>query len=242
MGGSASRGTRSTLGRSLTDTSRPRYSVGDVPLLVLYDAETRSLIDNGADGQSLASNQNVEFNDDGSADRGFGPQTPNEGPANWIRTVPGRGWLAGFRPCGPTQAFFDRAWTPSDITKMWSPVPEPPTQPYTAPDLRPRSRPVRRQPHSRFRPTAEERVWAGQGALSARRSPSRGTERRPRRLRTQRTAHHACDTRAEVRASLHSRCPAHLPFANCTSLAARPAPGSTTAWSPKRKRAAAARP
>jgi hypothetical protein len=44
-------------------------------------------------------------------------EAPENGSANWIKTVPGRGWFAALRLYGPTQAFFDRAWTPGDITK-----------------------------------------------------------------------------------------------------------------------------
>lgn len=93
----------------------------DVPVanywsLVLYDAETRCLVDNGAGLPSIASNQNLTLNADGSADLHFGPDAPDDGK-NWIKTVPGRGWFAALRFYGPTQAFFDRRWTPGDITK-----------------------------------------------------------------------------------------------------------------------------
>jgi hypothetical protein len=66
---------------------------------------------------SIASNQNLTLNNDGSADLHFSPQPPAAGVTNWIKTVPGRGWFAALRLYGPTQVFFDRAWTPGDITK-----------------------------------------------------------------------------------------------------------------------------
>ncbi|MFE5876420.1 DUF1254 domain-containing protein [Rhodococcus sp. NPDC056506] len=93
----------------------------DVPVvnywsLVLYDTVTRCLIDNGAGSPSIASNQNLTLNADGSADLHFGPEAPADGK-NWIKTVPGRGWFAALRLYGPTQAFFDRRWTPGDITR-----------------------------------------------------------------------------------------------------------------------------
>jgi hypothetical protein len=47
----------------------------------------------------------------------FGPEPPTDGNPNWIKTVPGRNWFAALRLYGPTQEFFDRAWTPGDITK-----------------------------------------------------------------------------------------------------------------------------
>ena len=52
----------------------------DVPVanywsLVLYDADTRCLIDNGGELSSIASNHNLTLNPDGSADLPFGPPT-----------------------------------------------------------------------------------------------------------------------------------------------------------------------
>ena len=84
---------------------------------VIYDAETRSLLDNGQLFPSVASNDNLKLNPDGSADLYFGPERPN-GALNWIRTVSGRGWFGGFRFYSPTQAYFDKKWKPGDIEKV----------------------------------------------------------------------------------------------------------------------------
>ena len=65
----------------------------------------------------MASNRNVTLNDDGSADLRFAPERRASGETNWIKTVPGHGWFAVLRLCGPTQTFFDRAWLPGEITK-----------------------------------------------------------------------------------------------------------------------------
>jgi hypothetical protein len=85
---------------------------------VAYDADTRSLLDNGQPFPSIASNSNLKLNADGSADIWFGPTAPKDASANWIKTVPGRGWCGGFRLYGPTQAFFDKTWKPDDIVKV----------------------------------------------------------------------------------------------------------------------------
>lgn len=47
--------------------------------------------------------------------QGDSPVWPN---ANWIKTVPGRGWFGGMRLYAPTQAFFDKTWKPDDIVKV----------------------------------------------------------------------------------------------------------------------------
>jgi hypothetical protein len=39
---------------------------------------------------------------DVSADISFGPTAPKDPNANWIKTIPGRGFFGGFRFYGPT--------------------------------------------------------------------------------------------------------------------------------------------
>ncbi|MFV0932759.1 DUF1254 domain-containing protein [Pseudomonas jessenii] len=86
--------------------------------VVLYDADTRSLLDNGQPFPSIASNSNLKLNADGSADIWFGPTPPKAANANWIKTVPGRGYFASLRLFGPTQTFFNKEWKPDDIVKV----------------------------------------------------------------------------------------------------------------------------
>ncbi len=86
--------------------------------MVLYDADTRGLLNNGDPFPSIASNQKITVNKDGSVDMYFGPNAPKDKDANWIKTVPGRGYLAGLRLYSPTQAFFDKTWKPDDIVKV----------------------------------------------------------------------------------------------------------------------------
>jgi hypothetical protein len=86
--------------------------------VALYDADTRSLLDNGEPFPSIASNSNLKPNADGSSDIWFGPTTPKAANANWIKTVPGRGYFNILRLYGPTQAYFDQTWKPDDIVKV----------------------------------------------------------------------------------------------------------------------------
>ncbi|MFB2597453.1 DUF1214 domain-containing protein [Herbiconiux sp. P17] len=107
--------------RPLGENTYNLHLPADVPVvnywsIVLYDAETRCLLDNGSSLPSVASNAAIEQNPDGSADVHFGPNPP-EGAPNWIQTVPGRGYFVALRLYGPTQGFFDRVWTPGDIEK-----------------------------------------------------------------------------------------------------------------------------
>ena len=85
---------------------------------VLYDSETRSLLDNGQPFPSLASSTGVKLNSDGSTDIYFGPEPPKDGNPNWIKTVPGKGYVGGLRLYSPTEAFFDKSWKPGNIEKV----------------------------------------------------------------------------------------------------------------------------
>jgi hypothetical protein len=65
-----------------------------------------------------ASDCNFAMNADGSSDIYFGTTPAEQGGANWIMTVPGRGYFAGIRLHSPTQAYFDQTRKPDDIVKV----------------------------------------------------------------------------------------------------------------------------
>ncbi|MDN3275328.1 DUF1254 domain-containing protein [Frankia sp. RB7] len=82
--------------------------------VVVYDALSRSELQNGQPLPSVSSYVNPKMNPDGSVDIAFGPNEP-QGGANWIKTVPGKGWFPIFRFYSPTDAFFDKTWALNDI-------------------------------------------------------------------------------------------------------------------------------
>ena len=96
----------------------PKVPAANYWSVVLYDADTRALLDNGQPFPSVASNQKMTVNKDGSTDIYFGPKAPKDKNANWIKTVPGRGWFAGVRLYSPTKAYFDQSWKPDNIEKV----------------------------------------------------------------------------------------------------------------------------
>jgi hypothetical protein len=53
--------------------------------------------------------------EDESVDLFFGPEPPDDGASNWIRTLPGEGWFTVLRPYGPLEGYMDTSWTPSEI-------------------------------------------------------------------------------------------------------------------------------
>jgi hypothetical protein len=67
-----------------------------------------------ATAPSVSSYTKPAVNTDGSIEILFGPEAPKD-KANWIQTVPGKGWFPIFRFYSPTETFFDKTWKLEDI-------------------------------------------------------------------------------------------------------------------------------
>jgi hypothetical protein len=52
---------------------------------------------------------------DGSTDLLLGPEAPEGREANWLATVPGKGFFGVLRLYGPLEASFDGSWRPGDF-------------------------------------------------------------------------------------------------------------------------------
>lgn len=85
--------------------------------VVVYDAVSRSELQNGQPFPSVSSYNDPVVNDDGTVDIVFGPDKP-AGEGNWIRTLTDRGWFPIFRFYGPTEHYFDKTWQLEDITTL----------------------------------------------------------------------------------------------------------------------------
>ena len=84
--------------------------------VILYDRQTRSMLKTGQRFPSLGSQSGtVQTNPDGSTTLYFGPTAPEGKEANWLETVPGKGWWTALRLYNPLQPFFDKTWRPSEI-------------------------------------------------------------------------------------------------------------------------------
>jgi hypothetical protein len=83
---------------------------------VVYDNQTRSMLQTDQQFPSISSlKQGVVINPDSSVDVWFGPEAPEGHEANWVQTVPGKGWNVLLRLYGPEQAWFDKTWKPGDF-------------------------------------------------------------------------------------------------------------------------------
>ena len=84
--------------------------------VVVYDPQTRSELQTSQPFPSKNSRRDqLITNADGSVDLYFGPEAPAGQEANWIATVPGKGWFAIFRLYGPLEPWFDKTWKPGEI-------------------------------------------------------------------------------------------------------------------------------
>lgn len=83
--------------------------------VTLYDAANASGLANGQAFPSLGSRDKPAQNTDGSTDLYLGPKAPHGKEANWLATVPGKGYFVILRLYGPTEAAIDKSWKPGDI-------------------------------------------------------------------------------------------------------------------------------
>ena len=84
--------------------------------LVVYDNQTRSMLQTDSPFPSMGSQRKgIVINPDTSVDVYFGPTAPAGHEANWVQTVPGKGWNVILRLNGPLEPFFDKTWRPSEI-------------------------------------------------------------------------------------------------------------------------------
>ena len=54
-------------------------------------------------------------NPDGGATIWFGPKAPAGKAANWVQTMPGRGYNLILRLYGPLEPWFNKTWQPGDL-------------------------------------------------------------------------------------------------------------------------------
>jgi len=86
--------------------------------VTLYEAENGSGLANGQPFPSLGSRDRPAQQADGSTELFFGPNAPQGKEANWLATVPGKGYFVIFRLYGPTEAALDKSWKPGDIERL----------------------------------------------------------------------------------------------------------------------------
>jgi hypothetical protein len=94
----------------------PNIPAKDFWSFVVYDNQTRSMLQTDQQFPSIGSQKDgIVVNSDSSVDVWFGPTAPRGHEANWVQTVPGKGWNVLFRLYGPEQSWFDKTWKPGEF-------------------------------------------------------------------------------------------------------------------------------
>ncbi len=83
--------------------------------LTIYDTATRSMIQNPTGDAARSSYDKLKTNADASIDLYFAPKAPAGSEANWIETVPGKGFYPMFRFYSPKAGLFDGSWKLPDV-------------------------------------------------------------------------------------------------------------------------------
>ncbi len=94
----------------------PHIPAKDFWSVIVYDPQTRSMLQTDQPFPSVSSQQaGLIVNPDTSVDVYFGPEPPPGKEANWVQTVPRKGWWTALRLYGPLESWFDQTWRPGEI-------------------------------------------------------------------------------------------------------------------------------
>ena len=85
--------------------------------VLVYDTQTRSMLQTDQAFPSLSSAKGLVANPDGSTDLYFSSEQPTDAP-NWVQTIPGKSWFTIFRLYGPLDPWFDKSWKLNDFEQI----------------------------------------------------------------------------------------------------------------------------
>jgi hypothetical protein len=94
----------------------PKIPVKEYWSLVLYDSQTRSMLQTDQQFPTIGSQtKGFVVNSDTSVDVYMGPKVPSGKESNWLQTEPGKGFSVILRLYGPLEPWFKKTWRPGEI-------------------------------------------------------------------------------------------------------------------------------
>ena len=87
--------------------------------IIVYDSLNRLIVHNDQPWPSVFRNKtDLVYNDDGSVDTWFGPESVKGKENNWVKTIPGKQFHVILRLYYPLESWFDRSWKPGEIEEL----------------------------------------------------------------------------------------------------------------------------
>jgi hypothetical protein len=87
--------------------------------IIVFDQLTGLIIHSDQSWPSIYSNdKNLVYNDDGSVDAWFGPETIKGKECNWVKTIPGEQWYLILRLYYPLESWFEKRWRPGELEEL----------------------------------------------------------------------------------------------------------------------------
>ena len=86
--------------------------------MTVYDAETRSLLQNGQPKPSISTYDQPDVNPTARSTSPSARKRQRARRRTGSKTVPGKGWFTYVRLYGPLEPFFEQTWKPDDIVKV----------------------------------------------------------------------------------------------------------------------------
>ena len=87
--------------------------------IIVYDIHSRLIIHTDQPWPSVFRNKkNLIYNNDGSIDTWFSPDSIKGKENNWIKTIPGSNWFMILRLYHPLESWFNKKWRPGELEEF----------------------------------------------------------------------------------------------------------------------------
>jgi hypothetical protein len=97
----------------------PDIPASDFWSIIVYDPLSRLIIHTDQPWPSVhRNNKNLVYNNDGSVDVWFGPESIIGFESNWVKTIPGMQWYMILRLYYPLESWFQNRWRPGEMEEI----------------------------------------------------------------------------------------------------------------------------